>query len=207
MPKHVFVAGTPGSKWSSVCKNIYHSPSVDRSDHSDARTYYHSAWGQPELMHLGAYFDPGMEFGKRFMRLPQLSKAEAEAEFNRPFSGDGVRIIKSHVFCHHLDHLRSTWPDTPIVLVHRPDDACLGWWVKCGQFDITYPDYQYYGNLEMMAMHIAQQNRDLLGFARKNSVSFDIINNTELASKLGLQEPPEGYQQDYQQGDIRVAVV
>ena len=103
--KYIFVAGAPGSKWSSVCKNIYYSPSIDRSDYSDARTYYHSAWGNPELMHLGAYFDPGMEFGKRFMRLPQMSIIDAEAEFDRPFSGQGTRIIKSHVFAHHLNIL------------------------------------------------------------------------------------------------------
>ena len=59
--KYIFVAGAPGSKWSSVVKNIYYSPSVDQSDYSDARTYYHDASGQRELMHLGAYFDPGME--------------------------------------------------------------------------------------------------------------------------------------------------
>jgi hypothetical protein len=37
------------------------------------RTYYHEAWGQRELMHLGAYWDPGMEFGQNFDRLDQLT--------------------------------------------------------------------------------------------------------------------------------------
>ena len=60
--KYIFVAGAPGSKWSSVVKNIYYSPSVDRSDFSLDRTYYHDATGRTELMHMGAYFDPGMEF-------------------------------------------------------------------------------------------------------------------------------------------------
>ena len=95
----------------------------------------------------------------------------------------------------------------PIVLVHRGDDSCLGWWVKCGQFDITYPSYQYYGNLEMMAMHIAQQNRDLLDFASKHGASFDIIDNMHLAGRLGLIDPPDAYRQDYRQGDIRVTVI
>lgn len=205
--RYVFVAGAPGSKWSSVVKNIYYSPSIDRTDYSDARTYYHSAWGEPELMHIGAYFDPGMEFGKKFMRLPQLSKEEAEKEFDRPFNGSGIRLIKSHVFCHHLDHLRSLWPDSPIALVYRNDDACLGWWVKCGQFGITYPNYQYYSNLDMMAMHIAQQNKDLLEFAKKHRASFDITNNTDLSQKLGLLAPPKEYKQDYAECDIEVAVI
>ena len=207
MPKRVFMAGAPGSKWSSVAKNIYYSPSVDRSDFSDARTYYHSAWGKPELMHLGAYFDPGMEFGKRFMRLPQMSKAEAEAEFDRPFSGEGTRIIKSHVFAHHLNILHQFW-DHPIVLVYRPNDSCLGWWVRCGQFNITYPNYQYYSNLEMMAMHIDQQNQDILDFAVKHNARWDIItDNKQLADRLGLEQPSEEYYQNYPASDIRVTVI
>jgi len=128
--KYIFVTGAPGSKWSSVTKNIYHSSSIDRSDYSDARTYYHDASGQMELMHLGSYFDPGMEFGDFFDNLDQHTKEQCEAEFDRPFSGSGVRIIKSHVFSHHLEFIKHTWPDCAIVLVHRSSDSCLGWWVS-----------------------------------------------------------------------------
>ena len=207
MPKYIFVTGAPGSKWSSVVKNIYSSPSIDQSDFSKARTYWHSAGGQPELMHLGAYFDPGMEFGRRFMRLPQLTKSEVETEFDRPFNGTGIRIIKSHVFSHHLDCLKATWPDCPIVLVRRDNDACLGWWVRCGQFNITYPNYQYYSNLEMMAMHIDQQNQDIDDFALQHSASFDIEHNQALARRLGIEQPPYKYKQLYNIGDIEVAVI
>ena len=85
--KYIFVAGAPGSKWSSVVKNIYHSPDIDRGDYSDARTYYHDAGGKMDLMHLGAYFDPGMEFGDWFDQLDQNSKGMCEAEFDRPWAG------------------------------------------------------------------------------------------------------------------------
>ena len=64
--KYIFVTGAPGSKWSSVVKNIYYSDSIDRSDYRDSWTYYHDASGTYELMHLGAYYDPGMEFGNFF---------------------------------------------------------------------------------------------------------------------------------------------
>jgi hypothetical protein len=205
----IFVAGAPGSKWSSVVKNIYYSPGVDRSDYSDERTYYHSAWGQPELMHLGAYFDPGMEFGRKFMRLPLMSAIDSEQEFNRPFTNivfKGKRIIKSHVFCHHLDYIKTTWPNIPIVLVHRPNDACLGWWVRCGQFDITYPNYQYYSNLQMMAMHIDQQNADMLNYCVRNDIDFDVEDNYELCDRLGIARPSNDYRQNYAQSDIRVAI-
>jgi hypothetical protein len=47
--KYIFVTGAPGSKWSSVVKNIYYSSSVDRSDSSLERTYR-------DELHLGAYW-------------------------------------------------------------------------------------------------------------------------------------------------------
>lgn len=205
--KYIFVAGAPGSKWSSVVKNIYYSPDIDRSDYSDARTYYHDASGRRELMHLGAYFDPGMEFGGFFDRLNQYSKDQCEAEFDRPFSGTGVRIIKSHVFANHIDYIKTTWPDCPVVLVHRDDDACLGWWVKCGHFDITYPLYHdYYKDLRTMAGIIREQN-DGIQVAAWKYPRRQPQTNQELARMLNIDQPPEEYSQGYAQNNIRVRVI
>jgi len=204
--KYIFVAGAPGSKWSSVVKNIYYSPDVDRSDYSDQRTYYHDAGGKMDLMHLGAYFDPGMEFGGFFHRLNEFDYYQCEAEFDRPFSGSGVRIIKSHVFANHIDYIKETWPDCPIVLAHRPDDACLGWWVKCGQFDITYPSYGYYKGFRDMAQKIQQQNAGIVAAMRKYS-GHTPLNNHQLCDILNIAQPPVEYNQDYGQSDVRVTVI
>ena len=199
------MAGAPGSKWSSVSKNIYYSPDIDRTDYSEARTYWHDAPGTLELMHMGAYFDPGMEFGDWFDCLNQFSKAECEAEFDRPFSGTGVRIIKSHVFCHNLDFIKATWPDCPIVLVHRGDDASLGWWVKCGHFDITYPSYnKYYKDLRQMAVEIKRQNGDM----RKHwDLASFVYDNVGLCERLGIAVPPVEYRQNYTDNKVRVKVL
>lgn len=206
--KYIFIAGAPGSKWSSVAKNIYYSPSVDRSDYSDQRTYYHDASGKLELMHLGAYFDPGMEFGSFFNELSRYRKEMIEAEFDRPFRGTGVRIIKSHVFATQIDVLKALWPECPVVLVHRPDDACLGWWVKCGHFDITYPRYDfYYRDLKTMAGIIAEQNRGILNAMYHWPGRQHIATNRELAQVLGLEPPPLNYAQDYATNDIEVTVI
>ena len=203
--KYIFIAGAPGSKWSSVTKNIYYSPDIDRSDYSEARTYWHDAPGTLELMHMGAYFDPGMEFGDWFDRLDKYTRAECEAEFDRPFSGTGVRIIKSHVFCHHLDFIKAIWPDCPIVLVHRGDDASLGWWVKCGHFDITYPLYdKYYKNLRQMAVEIKRQNEDMRPVWEHAS---SVADNLALCDRLGIAPPPAEYQQNYADNKIRVKVL
>ena len=205
--KYIFMAGAPGSKWSSVSKNIYYSPSIDRSDYSEERTYYHDASGEMQLMHLGAYFDPGMEFGKAFDVIEKFTKEQCEHMFDEPFSGTGVRIIKSHVFAHKIDFLKEHWPECPIVLVHRENDACLGWWVKCGHFTITYPDYaDYYKDLRTMSKIIEAQNRDILT-AWDQSTNAPTYTNVALALKLGIEPPPPEYVQYYQKNDIRVKVI
>ena len=205
--KYIFMTGAPGSKWSSVSKNIYYSPDIDRSDYSDARTYYHDASGTTQLMHMGAYFDPGMEFGGFFDNINRYTKELCEAEFDRPFTGKGVRIIKSHVFAHNIGFLKDYWPDCPIVLVQRHNDACLGWWVKCGHFDITYPKYeQYYRDLRTMAGIISAQNRDIQEAVWR--YRGQIVNtNSDLARAVNIQHPPENYEQNYGADDIRVTVI
>lgn len=205
--KYIFVTGAPGSKWSSVVKNIYYSSSIDRTDYSHRRTYYHDASGTRQIMHLGAYFDPGMEFGDDFDRLEHMTRERCEAEFDRPFSGVGIRIIKSHVFAHKIDFLKKTWPESPIIMVLRDDDACLGWWVRCGHFDITYPDYQdYYKDLRHMAWCIDSQNRDIRD-AWDQHDGFLPRSNHELCDLLGIRRPPEEYHQEYHSADVAVKII
>ena len=206
--KYIFMAGAPGSKWSSVAKNIYFSPDIDRSDASSQREYWHDASGTRQLMHMGAYFDPGMEFDLS-QQMNLESKEHLEEFFDSAFApdGTGIRIIKSHIFAHHIEFLKETWPDCPIILVHRPDDACLGWWVKCGHFDITYPKYdKYYVNLRNMAGIISRQNADILTAWYDNNCFF-IGDNVTLADTLGIARPPEEYYQSYTTADVEVTVI
>ena len=207
--KYIFVAGAPGSKWSSVVKNIYYSANIDRTDYSDSRTYYHDASGQLELMHLGAYFDPGMESA-----LPEdinnQSKQDLEVIFDKEFTGTGIRIIKSHIFSNHIDFIKKTWPDCLLILVHRSDDACLGWWVKCGHFDITYPSYaEYYKNLRTMAGIIRQQNQGITDamWNYKHQGLKKVNTNLELCDALNIAWPNSNHKQNYTNNDIKVTVI
>lgn len=205
--KYIFVSGAPGSKWSSVVKNIYYSHSVDQSDSAPHREYYHDAAGEYQLMHMGAYWGPAMEFGDWFDQLDKHSQEENESEFDRPFSGHGIRIVKSHVFGYHLDYLKRTWPECPIILVDRSDDACLGWWVKCGEFSITYPAYRnYYRDLRQMSECIRRENAGNRQAARQWP-SRTVQTNLQLSRLLGLLDPPPQYQQDYATSDIKVTVI
>jgi hypothetical protein len=199
--KYIFVVGAPGSKWSSVAKNIYFSPDIDRSDYTEARTYKHHAG----VMHMGAYFDPGMEF-EIPANIEDMPKEAVEQLFDSPFAGTGVRIIKSHILSNHIDFLRTTWPDCPVVLVYRGDDACLGWWVKCGHFNIKYPCYDYYVDLATMASHIEEQNFNIVT-AQHVHDTLTPSSNRELCDFLQIKRPPDEYYQYYFQEDISVAVI
>ena len=207
--KYIFLVGAPGSKCDSVATGIYHSQDIDCADHTDARIYYHTVSGSSEIVHLGAHFGPGMEFGNWFDQLDQHSKGMCEAEFDRPWAGvaqGGIKIIKSHMFAAQIDFLRETWPDCPVVLVHRENDACLGWWVRCGEFRITYPKYTYYKNLDQMSWHIDYQNNQILNTAAGLDVDFDVADNQHLCLRLGIV-PPAYHWQSYHRSDIRVAVL
>ena len=139
--------------------------------------------------------------------LTTLSKTELERRFDEPFNGDGIRIIKSHIFAHNIDFIRHTWPDAPIILAHRGDDACLGWWVKCGHFNITYPGYdKYYKDLRTMAQIIADQNRDIQQAWDKYEGMMP-TDNFALAHILGIQAAPDEYQQNYNKSDLGVKVI
>jgi hypothetical protein len=211
--KYIFVAGAPGSKWSSVVKNIYYSPSIDRSDYRDEWTYYHDASGKMELMHLGAYWDPGMACDLP-ADLSTLTRQQLEDRFNDPFNKDskGIRIIKSHIFSYeqNIRHLREQFVDCAIVLVHRGDDACLGWWVKCGHFNITYPLYhEYYQDLKRMAACIKAQNQGITDamWNYKHRGSTQVSTNLELCNALNIAWPDSNYRQNYTNNDIKVTVI
>lgn len=206
--KYIFAAGAPGSKWSSVIKNIYYSASIDCSDSNNLRQYYHGATGLSTPMHLGAYWDPGMEFD-----IPELcstmSREQAEEIFDRPFSGTGIRIIKSHVFClkENIEWLRDTWPDAPVVLVYRNSDSCLGWWYRCGGWDIDYPNYRpYYRDTPNMAHQIDRQNSGV-NWAINKYFRRTPANNHELAEILGIDLPGTEWQHHYAEHDIQVEVI
>jgi len=191
--KYILATGAPGSKWSSVIKKIYWSPDIDQSDYSFKRTYWHDADtpGNKQLMHIGAYWDPGMEF--------------EPDDWDSPFKGIGIRIIKSHVFSHRLNNLKTK--GYPIIMVYRNDYECLEWWKLCGEFNITYPDYSdYYKNLQNMWLEIQNQNRDILQFCKNNKDRITRVYNTEGLCRLLNIDTRNTEPHDYRHKDIQVYV-
>lgn len=190
---YIIFTGAPGSKWSSVVKNIYWSPSIDHTDYSEDRQYWHDADtpGQKQLMHIGVYWDPGMEF--------------EPMDWDTPFTGTGRRIIKSHVFAYELEKFKDKYP---IVMVYRNDVDCIEWWKKCGHFNITYPNYApYYKDLDNMWLEIQKQNQAIMQFVKQNYVNItQPKDNTELCNLLGIEWPADVTYQNYKDKDIKVYV-
>ena len=181
----IFVLGAPGSRWSGVAKSIYFSKDIDRSDSSTERQYHNPH--NKQLMHLGAYWDPGMEYGQELDRFDSLSKNELTEEFNKPFSGKGRRIIKSHTLTEHVGDLALLF-HAPIVLVYRTNQDCFDWWHEAGGWDITYPSYSWYKDDAKMKEEIAKQNAALTRFKDQKGL-YTVANNVELANKLGISKP------------------
>ena len=44
----------------------------------------------------------------------------------------------------------------------------MEWWKLCGEFKITYPNYQWFENLQTMWMHIRRENNDIMDFVHDN---------------------------------------
>ena len=168
---YILLTGAPGSKWSSVAESLCRSPDIDRSDCNSERSYNNG-----EVKHVGSYFDPGMEF------------ENGRENWDKPFSGSGKRIIKSHTFAHKLDELKTL--GFPIVLVYRSHLECFDWWKQAGGFDIAYPDYSYYKNMDEMWQHIQAQNKDINRFILNNSKNISYpIDNFDLCSMLEIKLP------------------
>ena len=168
---YILMTGAPGSKWSSVFKSIHSSNDIDSTDYTEQRTYWHDADtpGMKQLMHTGAYWDPGMEFDCNI------------EEWDKPFTGVGKRIIKSHTFAHRLEKLKEL--GYPIVIIYRNDYECLEWWKLCGEFNITYPNYQHFENLDKMWEHIQSENNDIMQFIKSNRQRITSIKNSFVLCK------------------------
>ena len=188
MMKYIFVVGAPGSRWSGVAKSIYYSDQIDQSDDTPERTYFNpkSPPKAKQLMHRGAYFDPGMEFGNELENFDSLSKQDLEKIFDAPFEGsDKIRIIKSHVLSKHVDRLADLFDD-PIVLVYRHDQDCFDWWKQAGGWDITYPNYQWFKDDETIKQQIVLQNQCIRNFVSRHRL-YSLNDNIELQKTLGIK--------------------
>ena len=193
--KYIFLAGAPGSKWSSVSSDIRQFDGINTTD---SQSGHYVRPGEEKPMHVGAYWDPGMDYGRKFDQIPRLSTEEMEYEFDRPFNtiDNRPRIIKSHQFSKWLPELvtRREWEYNPVVMVQRPAEDAERWWHKAGGWGITYPSYEWYRG--QMTEEIARQVKGIEQFVNDYPVK-QVHSSRELAHALGMKTTENRHYEDF----------
>ena len=158
MSKYILVTGAPGSRWSGYVEDhLYTRTDIDTTDRSPEREYWTGREGDRYLLHRGAYFDNGMEFNN------------FRENWDKPFSGKGIRIIKSHSFAYQLKYLKEF--KCPIHMVVKDNQECFDWWHEAGGWDITYPNYKpFYKDDDNMMYQIIIINMLIREFVEKEGL-------------------------------------
>lgn len=172
LPQNIFFTGVPGSRWSGISQIIEEHPDVNTSDRISERTYNSTAYSG----HVGAYFGKGMEFEA----IPSLSYI-SDAWANQM----GTKIIKSHDWAYHLDHIKLKYPEDWIMMVYRPNFESYSWWLEAGGFNITYPSYKEYKDHVGMMSAIAEQNKRLLEFGSKHNAVWEYFSTKWCEKQFG----------------------
>lgn len=186
----IWFTGAPGSKWSGTANVLQSIPELNFNitDRSADREYKHV--GSTELAkgitHTGAYFGPGHGVGEQFHQLESLTVSDIESEILKQWETTNNRLlVKSHFFSDQLEYISSTWKDSVIIMIIRPDQACIQGWFGAGGWDITYPDYRpFYKNGDRMKELIAQHNRNIKLFCNKHNLKIKKLNEQFLKDDL-----------------------
>jgi hypothetical protein len=164
----IFVTGAPGSKWSLIAQALEAASEVE-ADGTDA-------------------VGPAAEYGKELQRHGGLDRDALRAELGRSgVERRGLELVTSHVFTRDLPYLAETFPAARFVLVYRPDESCLDWWLEAGGFDMSFPDYSWYRELESMKKEIVTDNAALLDFTERHELPLRRLRSLKpLLAALGL---------------------
>jgi hypothetical protein len=156
----VFFTGVPGSRWSGIAQRIKQDPIYNSTDRAPHRIYRHGEFSG----HCDSYFGTGMEFDT------SLDYSNLIAPFENT---SGTLLLMSHEWPYMFDEIIERYPYADIQLVYRPNDASLKWWLEAGGFNITYPNYEWYVDVDGMKKEIEQQNKLILDFAQKHMLQWN----------------------------------
>ena len=156
-----FFTGVPGSRWSGIAREMKLDPLYDTSDRAEHREYRHHGFSG----HKEAYFGTGMEFNCDL----------SEENLCAPFAKNTTKLTKlllSHEWPYYFDQIVEQYPDAPITLVYRNNEASMDWWLEAGGFNITYPNYEFYCDTTGMWEQIEKQNKLILDFGQKHMLQW-----------------------------------
>ena len=174
----IFLCGVPGSKWSGVDTNLRKKFNADRTDETPERIFYHSEAepGNPNNGHRGAYWGPGQGCGEDWDVLEHLGYINVLHDIYDIFSGEGPKVIKSHMFARHdnLSWIYKNFTGARIFLVYREPELCYNWWYHTMKLeDGYYPDYRpMYIDYNIMRKLIHEESANIRNFAYEKGMSW-----------------------------------
>ena len=174
LPNNIFFTGVPGSKWSGIAQILEGLPGFNRTDRNPNRVYKHNEYSG----HVGAYFGYGMEF--------ESSIYDTSRAYSDPSAG--CKVLKSHDWAYDLDEIyneKVVKLEDWIMLIYRPDMVSYAWWFQAGGFNITYPNYSYYENPQVMLGEIVEQNKRIIEFGAKHKVTWSYFTTEWIEEHFG----------------------
>ena len=176
----VWFTGAPGSKWSGTA-NVFQAIghlNFNTTDRTPEREYRHvgPTTLARSIVHTGVYFGPGHGFGEDWNNFTNLDPAHIEQQVIKEWSDPswGRLLVKSHFLSHHLDSIANRWPDSPIIMVFRPNDKCSQGWYGAGGWNISYPDYRpFYKDDDTMHQMINEHNVLMRDFCQHHDVKIN----------------------------------
>lgn len=171
--KYIFLTGVPGSRWGRIEHMMYQN-----CDIVDVSCKMHHQQNIPEhsTKHIYTFWGPYHEHGDGFDRLDLLGPDEVMRQIDAAYDDNDprpIRIIRCHWFSYQLDWIRENMPWVDILMVFREPEMSYRWWHESGGWDISYPNYAWYGTDQVLRRQIMVEHKLMLKFMREQGLTQD----------------------------------
>ena len=171
--QYVLTVGIQGSRWGRV-ESIIDRALPDLCDQS--------SWWEPQMDypnnltgHMYSFWGPYNRLGEQFDHLDLIGADQFRAQLDHEFDPNDprpFRFIRCHWFSYQLDWIKENCPEMWILLVFREPNISLRWWHESGSWDITYPNYKWYGTSDVLERQANIENKYMYKFVRDNELKF-----------------------------------
>ena len=171
--QYIFLTGVPGSRWGRIENMLYKT--CDIVDTS-CKLPYHQDLPSHGTQHIYTFWGPYHQHGEGFDRLDLLGPERVMAEIDAAYDDNDdrpVRIIRCHWFSYQLDWIAENMPWVDILMVLREPEMSYRWWHESGGWDISYPNYTWYGSDTVVRRQIDVETKLMVEFIREQGLRID----------------------------------
>lgn len=188
--QYILTLGIPGSRWgrleSILCNT--HNHLID----SSAWKEYNMDMPLNNTGHMHAFWGPYNRLGEQFDQLALLGEQQFRHQLDKEFDADNpapYRFIRCHWFSYQLEWLEKNCPDMWILFLFREPEMSLRWWHESGGWDISYPNYKWYGTSDVLERQAHVENKYMHKFIKDRGLKFDF--SLKDANKWYAKHMPE----------------